>query len=571
MLDIPFSDTDNGQGNGIDSAISEKHGHDLALSFSHEHDMADENTGSYCNENAPESYHLEAEWTCMSETEMSNSSSDDSAFDDDEFERQCDNYDGEEDEGEEDHFERDHADTDIDFRSRYDIISDWALSFKVKNNAVTALLTILQPHFPELPRYVRKLLGTVKKTSMQSIANGSHHHFGILSGILDVLRAYPVHDFGDEITFQTNVDGLPVFKSSNSQFWPMLGLMGKDPERKPFLIGLFHGTSKPKNAREFLSTFVDELTSLQTTGIKHGDKNYKCSVSAFICNIPARAFVKNVKSHSGYAGCDKCIQHGECNGKMTFPDTSAPLRTNLTFDEMTDEEHHQGASPLQGTGIGMVSQFPLDYMHLVCLGVMRRLLLLWMRGPSRCRVGSAVTEKISIVLTSMRGFIAKEFVRKPRALREINRWKATEFRQFLLYTGPVALINKLHQDVYKNFLQLHVGRFILVNPYLCSLYCDYAHDLLVQFVHYFGELYGRDMLVYNIHGLVHLANDVRKFGSLDNVSSFPFENFLQSLKKMVRKPTCPLPQIVKRMSELKGHKLRRRSTVRKNGELKKAQ
>ena len=39
--------------------------------------------------------------------------------------------------------------------------------------------------------------------------------------------------------------------------------MGKDPERKPFLIGLFHGTSKPKNAREFLSTFVDELTSLQ--------------------------------------------------------------------------------------------------------------------------------------------------------------------------------------------------------------------------------------------------------------------------------------------------------------------
>ena len=37
MLDIPLSDTDNGQ--GIDSAISEEHGHGLALSFSHEHDM----------------------------------------------------------------------------------------------------------------------------------------------------------------------------------------------------------------------------------------------------------------------------------------------------------------------------------------------------------------------------------------------------------------------------------------------------------------------------------------------------------------------------------------------------
>ena len=94
---------------------------------------------------------------------------------------------------------------------------------------------------------------------------------------------------------------------------------------------------------------------------------------------------------------------------------------------------------------------------------------------------------------------------------------------------------------------LRVGIFILVNPYICSLYCDYAHDLLVLFVHHFGGLYGRNMLVYNVHGLVHLVNDVRKFGSLDNVSSFPFENFLQSLK-MVRKPTYPLPQMLKRMS-----------------------
>ena len=75
-------------------------------------------------------------------------------------------------------------------------------------------------------------------------------------------------------------------------------------------------------------------------------KNYKCLVSAFICDTPSRAFWKNVKSHSGYAAC------GEWNGKMTFPETYAPLRTNVTFDEMTDEEPHQGASPLQGTGIG---------------------------------------------------------------------------------------------------------------------------------------------------------------------------------------------------------------------------
>jgi len=37
------------------------------------------------------------------------------------------------------------------------------------------------------------------------------------------------------------------------------------------------------------------------------------------------------------------------------------------FDELQDTDHHKGTSALQDLGIGMVSQFVLDYMHLVCL------------------------------------------------------------------------------------------------------------------------------------------------------------------------------------------------------------
>ena len=32
---------------------------------------------------------------------------------------------------------------------------------------------------------------------------------------------------------------------------------------------------------------------------------------------------------------------------------------------MRDVNHHTGNSPLQALSVGMVSQFPLDYMHLV--------------------------------------------------------------------------------------------------------------------------------------------------------------------------------------------------------------
>lgn len=78
---------------------------------------------------------------------------------------------------------------------------------------------------------------------------------------------------------------------------------------------------------------------------------------------------KLIKGHSGYHGCDKCRQRGTWQGKMTFPATNSPLRTDALFDEMRDVEHHIGQSPFHNFPVGMVSQFPIDAMHLVYLGV----------------------------------------------------------------------------------------------------------------------------------------------------------------------------------------------------------
>lgn len=89
-----------------------------------------------------------------------------------------------------------------------------------------------------------------------------------------------------------------------------------------------------------------------------------------------RPFVKGIKGHSGYAGCEKCTQHGVFANKVTFPETNAPLRTDLSFDRQEDVLHHIGENPFSPLNLGMVSCFPLDYMHLVCLGVTRRLISL---------------------------------------------------------------------------------------------------------------------------------------------------------------------------------------------------
>ncbi|KAJ8007525.1 hypothetical protein DPEC_G00094930 [Dallia pectoralis] len=235
---------------------------------------------------------------------------------------------------------------------------------------------------------------------------------------------------------------------------------------------------------------------------------------------------------------------------MTYPVLDSVVRTDEDFSRQADEEHHHGPHPFTGVNVRMVSQFPLDYMHLVCLGVVRRLINLWLKGPLKFRLPSRLVNIISESLVNMRSYIPDEFARKPRSLREVDRWKATEFRQFLLYTGPVVLCGVLDPVVYYNFILLSTAIAILVNPKLAETHTDFANSLLHTFVSHYGELYGKDLIVYNVHGLVHLAQDSKNFGCLDLISSFPFENYLGKLKKLVRKPSYPLAQIIRRLSEL---------------------
>ena len=97
---------------------------------------------------------------------------------------------------------------------------------------------------------------------------------------------------------------------------------------------------------------------------------------------------------------------------------------------------------------------------------------------------------------------------------------------------------------------LSVAVCILVSRTLCvSSMIGFASELLKIFVKNVSQIYGKENLVYNIHCLIHLADDARKNGPLDNISSFPFENYLGKLKKLVRKPSHPLAQLIIKLQE----------------------
>jgi len=96
---------------------------------------------------------------------------------------------------------------------------------------------------------------------------------------------------------------------------------------------------------------------------------------------------------------------------------------------------------------------------------------------------------------------------------------------------------------------LHIAMVILISPNLTK-YIEFAQLLLNSFVKYFQDIYGKHLISHNIHGLLHLCEDYKLFGPLDNVSCFPFENFMKNFKSMLRKHEKPLEQIVKRNMEI---------------------
>ena len=196
---------------------------------------------------------------------------------------------------------------------------------------------------------------------------------------------------------------------------------------------------------------------------------------------------------------------------------------------------------------GMVSQFPLDYMHMVLLGVMKLLLVRWVFGPRG--LGRAAIAEISARLLLYQQYCPSEFARRPRSLDDVKKWKATEYRQFLCYIGVVAVRNKMPEAYYKNFLYLVCAMRILLNADLCRLNHQRTHRLMSRFIEGACDAYGDDVAVYNVHGLIHLPADAAKYGSLDNVSSFPYENHMYQIKKLLRKPGCTLKQIVNRTLE----------------------
>lgn len=116
-----------------------------------------------------------------------------------------------------------------------DELKEWAIASSTPLCHVSSLLSILRNYFPDLPKDGRTLLCTPNNITFQDKAGGSMHYFGVAKGILQLLSESPSLSEISQVHLQINIDGLPLFKNTSEQCWPILGLLEEDTYKSPFV------------------------------------------------------------------------------------------------------------------------------------------------------------------------------------------------------------------------------------------------------------------------------------------------------------------------------------------------
>lgn len=293
----------------------------------------------------------------------------------------------------------------------------WYCSSHVNLIQLKMLLAELKPDHPDLPLDPRCIVQTPVYVNMKILNNGCYVHIGIKQGLAKRIESGIKPNFL-QLGVDINIDSLPVSKSSSIDVWPILGRCIGLYDQRPFVIGLFCGSGKPDPLDLYLTDFIYEFEALQNDGISYNDQLYKVFINCFICDAPARAYLKCIKSHSGYNACERCIQEGEHDGaKVRYNSKSSTARTDKSFNLQTDEDHHTGVSPLTELSIKFITQFSLCSMHLLWEGMTKRFLSYFiLKAKSGAKLRASDTNKISCLLKEFCIFIPREFARQPRSL-----------------------------------------------------------------------------------------------------------------------------------------------------------
>ncbi|ODM94572.1 hypothetical protein Ocin01_12112, partial [Orchesella cincta] len=167
--------------------------------------------------------------------------------------------------------------------SKIQQLAKFAVQHNITHAAMKDLLGLVREWLPhhDFPKDPRSLSQTPRNLKLIPVQNGKLYHFGLtdrlrkaISKGLKPIKLPNLESFSNLpnlVTIKIGIDGLPLSKSSYTQFWPILASIDQEQDSSPFIVTLYEGEKKPASINEFLEPFVTELKSLETSGITYND------------------------------------------------------------------------------------------------------------------------------------------------------------------------------------------------------------------------------------------------------------------------------------------------------------
>ena len=102
---------------------------------------------------------------------------------------------------------------------------------------------------------------------------------------------------------------------------------------------------------------------------------------------------------------------------------------------------------------------------------------------------------------------------------------------------------------------LHAVMRLLISEETPRDMYPFCQESLEIYVTLSEQLYGQQLLSYNVHSLLHLVADVEVLGPLDTFNALCYENNMLEMRKCLRKPGLKLAEVYKTISEKEDYSL----------------
>ena len=421
---------------------------------------------------------------------------------------------------------------------------------KVLVDVLAADVEGVEVRYEKLSRFPRK---DVEERRLQVIYT---HYYMCLQDVIDLhQKAHPHRQTSTAI--HLSIDGIPESKSSGLSLDVLsIRFYGCD---SIYSIGLLQPAKKGVKDKDaiLLQPF---LADLPETELK---------LKLVIADAPKRASLQGLKTHASTFGCPYCYAR-KIEGKFPSSTFRGEERSDAELRRVSEAiaagEDAGETRGIRGKSLladvanfDLIHDVPADAMHLVCLGVVRRMMTATYKVGKR-QILPFEPAAVAPLNRALR--LCRSLAKFSRRTRDFDPavYKSEEYRNFVLVFWPVILTTAPRATVKIWLLTVYIVRAMCLPNDLYNRLDTEALEtaLLRKWYVWFEKTFTADQCTYSAHVFSHL-DKVRRHGVLSKTSALRYENKYAIIKQNYRSGTSSVGSqvlVTSLFANLTGHNCR---------------